>query len=53
MDKRRLAYNLILAGVGFVAVFHIVFSQIFQYGLTVVGVALLVIVAAGGLIVNL
>lgn len=53
MEKRRLAYNLVLTGIGFVAAFHVVFSQIFQYGLTVVGIAGLILVGVGFLVVNL
>jgi len=53
MDKRTLAKNLALVGLAFVAVFHTVLSFYFETDLTIVGVAVLIVVGVGLLVVNL
>jgi hypothetical protein len=53
MDKRTLAKNLALVGLAFVAVFHTVLSLYFETDLTIVGVAVLIVVGVGLLVVNL
>jgi hypothetical protein len=47
--KKRLAYNLACVGLGFVGVFHVVFSTLFEYGFRQVG-ALLIVAAVFGLV---
>jgi hypothetical protein len=53
MDKRTLAKNLVLVGLAFVALAHTALSFYFETNLQIVGVALLVIVGVGLLVVNL
>ncbi|MWG36866.1 hypothetical protein [Halomarina oriensis] len=53
MDKRTLAKNLALVGLGFVAVLHTALSFYFDTNLAIVGAAILIVVFVGLLVVNL
>ncbi|MFC5969883.1 hypothetical protein ACFPYI_00930 [Halomarina salina] len=53
MDKRTLGKNLALLGLAFVALLHTALSLVFQTNLTMLGIALLIIVVVGLLLVNL
>ena len=53
MDKRRLAYNLLLVGLGFVALLHAALSVVFETGLATVSAAVGIMTLVGLLVVNL
>ncbi len=53
MEKRTLAKNLALLGLAFVALLHTGLSLYFDTDLMVVGVAILIVVVVGLLLVNL
>lgn len=53
MEKRRIGYNLLLIGLGFVALLHTVLSFVFETGLATVGGAVVIVVVIGLLVINL
>jgi hypothetical protein len=53
MDKRRLAYNLLLVGLGFVALLHMALSFAFDTGLATVSGGVAILALVGLVVINL
>ncbi|WP_331233791.1 hypothetical protein [Natronorarus salvus] len=52
MDKRRIAYSVLLLGVVFVGMIHTIADLTFGTGLSGVGIAAIVLALAGLVVVN-
>jgi len=52
MDKRRIAYSVILLGVAFVGVIHTIADMAFGTGLTGIGLVAIFLALVGLVVVN-